>query len=49
LPHELIGKTIAKKFVIESFVGGGGMGAVYSARQVDLDKAPSQPPHNVPR
>jgi serine/threonine protein kinase len=34
----LIGRTIAGKFRIEAYVGGGGMGAVYKARQVDLDK-----------
>jgi serine/threonine-protein kinase len=36
--EELIGRTIADKYVIESFLGGGGMGAVYRARQVGLDK-----------
>ncbi len=36
--QELIGRKIAGKFVIEGFVGGGGMGAVYKARQTDLDK-----------
>jgi eukaryotic-like serine/threonine-protein kinase len=35
---ELIGRTIADKYVIDSFLGGGGMGAVYRARQVGLDK-----------
>ncbi len=35
----LIGRTIAGKFVIESFVGGGAMGAVYKAKQLSLDKA----------
>jgi eukaryotic-like serine/threonine-protein kinase len=35
---ELIGRKIADKYVIESYLGGGGMGAVYRARQVDLDK-----------
>ena len=34
----LIGRTIAGKFAIESFVGGGAMGAVYKARQIALEK-----------
>jgi serine/threonine-protein kinase len=34
----LIGRTIAGKFLIESFIGGGAMGAVYKARQIALDK-----------
>jgi tRNA A-37 threonylcarbamoyl transferase component Bud32 len=34
----LIGKNIAGKFVVESFIGGGAMGAVYRARQLSLDK-----------
>lgn len=36
--EELVGRTIAGKFVIEAFVGGGGMGAVYRAKQIGLDK-----------
>ena len=35
---ELIGRTIADKYVIEAYLGGGGMGAVYRARQAGLDK-----------
>jgi serine/threonine protein kinase len=35
---ELIGRTIADKYAIESYLGGGGMGAVYRAKQVGLDK-----------
>jgi serine/threonine protein kinase len=35
---ELIGRTIADKYAIDSYLGGGGMGAVYRARQVGLDK-----------
>jgi eukaryotic-like serine/threonine-protein kinase len=35
----LIGRTIAGKFVMESFLGGGAMGAVYKAKQLSLDKA----------
>ncbi len=34
----LLGRTIAGKFAIESFVGGGAMGAVYKAKQLALDK-----------
>ncbi len=34
----LIGRTIADKYVIESYIGGGGMGSVYRARQAGLDK-----------
>jgi eukaryotic-like serine/threonine-protein kinase len=35
----LVGRTIADKFVLESFIGGGAMGAVYRAKQLSLDKA----------
>jgi serine/threonine protein kinase len=35
----LIGRTIANKFVVESFIGGGAMGAVYKAKQLSLDRA----------
>src|ERR1700690_3579575 len=34
----LIGRTIAGKFAIETYVGGGAMGAVYKAKQIALDK-----------
>src|SRR5579859_7284312 len=34
----VIGRTIAGKFLIESYIGGGAMGAVYRARQTALDK-----------
>src|SRR5262245_4838911 len=34
----LIGRLIAGKYVIESFLGAGAMGAVYRARQTALDK-----------
>jgi serine/threonine protein kinase len=38
LDPALIGRTIAGKFVIESYIGAGAMGAVYRAKQVALDK-----------
>jgi len=34
----LLGRTIAGKFAIDSYVGGGAMGAVYKAKQIALDK-----------
>ncbi len=37
--HEaLVGRTIAGKFRIEKYLGGGAMGAVYLARQTALEK-----------
>ena len=36
--HDLIGRTIAGKFVVEDLIGSGAMGAVYRARQVSLEK-----------
>ena len=36
--ERLIGRTIAGKFEVESFVGAGAMGAVFRARQIALDK-----------
>ncbi len=36
---DLIGQTVGGKFVIESRLGAGGMGAVYRARQADLGRA----------
>ena len=35
---DLVGRTIAGKFVVEDIIGSGAMGAVYRARQVALDK-----------
>jgi serine/threonine-protein kinase len=35
---DLLGRVVAGKFRIDSFVGGGAVGAVYRARQVALDK-----------
>ncbi len=36
--ESLLGRKVAGKYAIESFVGAGAMGAVYKARQVVLDK-----------
>jgi serine/threonine-protein kinase len=35
---EIVGRTIAGKFLVEALIGSGAMGAVYRARQVSLDK-----------
>ena len=34
-----LGRTIATKYAVEQYLGGGAMGAVYKARQVALDKS----------
>src|SRR5579863_6871936 len=39
VPNEqLVGRTIAGKFLVESSIGSGAMGAVFRARQVALEK-----------
>jgi serine/threonine protein kinase len=38
LAQQLVGRTFAEKFRIESFVGKGAMGAVYRAMQLNLKK-----------
>lgn len=35
-PDKLIGKTIADKYLIESYLGGGGMSHVYKARHLHI-------------
>ncbi len=37
-PDELIGKTVATKYLVEQMIGEGGMGKVYKAIQIALDK-----------
>jgi len=34
----VLGRTIAGKFLVESYLGGGAMGAVYRAKQLALEK-----------
>jgi serine/threonine-protein kinase len=36
--EQLVGRTIAGKFVVEGLIGSGAMGAVFRARQVALEK-----------
>ncbi len=36
--EEMIGRNIAGKFVVEKFLGGGAMGAVYKAYQKSIEK-----------
>ena len=35
---QLVGRTVAGKFLVEGLIGSGAMGAVYRARQIALDK-----------
>ena len=37
-PVDLLGRSIAGKFVIEAVIGTGAMGVVYRAKQTALDK-----------
>src|SRR5215510_13362649 len=37
-PFHLVGKTLLGKYQIEALVGMGGMGAVYSARHLNIDR-----------
>ena len=34
----LVGRTIAGKYVVETLIGSGAMGAVFRARQISLEK-----------
>ena len=36
--ESILGREIAGKYRVDSFIGGGAMGAVYRARQRDIDK-----------
>src|SRR6266852_5307920 len=36
--EQIIGRTIAGKFVVEGLIGSGAMGAVFRARQIALEK-----------
>jgi serine/threonine protein kinase len=36
--EEYVGRTLARKYQVEALIGEGGMGKVYRARQVALDK-----------
>lgn len=37
-PLDLVGKVVGGKYQIDALLGKGGMGAVYKARQMDLDR-----------
>jgi serine/threonine protein kinase len=37
-PDPLLGATLADRYLIESLIGRGGMGSVYLARQIELDR-----------
>ena len=36
--EEMIGRNVAGKFLVEKFLGGGAMGAVYKAYQKSIEK-----------
>src|ERR1700722_7784590 len=36
--EEMIGRNVAGKFLVETFLGGGAMGAVYMAYQKSIEK-----------
>jgi serine/threonine-protein kinase len=35
---DLVGRTLANKYILESVIGTGSMGTIYRARQISLDK-----------
>ena len=37
-PYHLVGRTLVDRYRIEALVGAGGMGAVYSAHQLGIDR-----------
>src|SRR5262245_44582710 len=37
-PYNLVGRTIAEKYQVKALIGIGGMGAVYNAQHLSLDR-----------
>jgi DNA-directed RNA polymerase subunit F len=37
-PHRLIGRTLAARYRVQQWLGGGGMGVVYRARDLQFDR-----------